>query len=700
MNDKTKSTKFRTVAFTVAVFFVFSLFIADLFRIQIANADEATVERVALKQTDTTIKAARGEILDCNGKPLVTNKQINSVIFNGSYFPRTDEQEQRNEIIISLIHLLESYGTEWNNDIPLYFDQNGNVQFMADRDADIKYLKSKNVLYLNEYATAQNCFDELKTKFKLEQYSDCDALKIASVCYSLKKNAFATSNPYTFADNVSVELASKIKENSGFYAGVEIQVTTEREYLNGTLAPHIIGTIGPLNAEEYNKRTEEYNTAVKNENLTTEEKKNLKLRAYAMDDTIGKFGLESAMEQYLRGTNGVESTITDSSGSKTTEITTEPVQGDTVILTIDSDLQLAVQEALANFIAQYKDKASLPAVGSAVVMDVNTGAVLACATYPSYDLTTYYDNYSALSADKSSPLWNRALQSTYEPGSTFKAAIALAGLEEGVITKDTRVTCNRIYTYFQDTQFKCLHAHGAITVAEALNQSCNIFFYETGRQLGIEKMNDYCTRLGLGQKTGVEINESKGVLASIEYREAHGGTWYPGDTVQAAIGQSDNLFTPIQLCNYVATIANGGTRYKAHFVKSVKTADYSQTIIDSTPVVLNETGISQSSINVVKDGMMRLGGRLSAFKGLPVSVAAKTGTAESKAKVSGKIESGLNGFMISFAPADNPQIAVSVAIENLNSGSATAMLVADIYKAYFGTASEIDAIDSQNTALN
>ena len=700
MNDKTKSTKFRTVAFTVAVLFVFSLFIADLFRIQIANADEATVERVALKQTDTTIKAARGEILDCNGKPLVTNKQINSVIFNGSYFPRTDEQEQRNEIIISLIHLLESYGTEWNNDIPLYFDQNGNVQFMADRDADIKYLKSKNVLYLNEYATAQNCFDELKTKFKLEQYSDADALKIASVCYSLKKNAFATSNPYTFADNVSVELASKIKENSGFYAGVEIQVTTEREYLNGTLAPHIIGTIGPLNAEEYNKRTEEYNTAVKNENLTTEEKKNLKLRAYAMDDTIGKFGLESAMEQYLRGTNGVESTITDSSGSKTTEITTEPVQGDTVILTIDSDLQLAVQEALANFIAQYKDKASLPAVGSAVVMDVNSGAVLACATYPSYDLTTYYDNYSALSADKSSPLWNRALQSTYEPGSTFKAAIALAGLEEGVITKDTRVTCNRIYTYFQDTQFKCLHAHGAITVAEALNQSCNIFFYETGRQLGIEKMNDYCTRLGLGQKTGVEINESKGVLASIEYREAHGGTWYPGDTVQAAIGQSDNLFTPIQLCNYVATIANGGTRYKAHFVKSVKTADYSQTIIDSTPVVLNETGISQNSINVVKDGMMRLGGRLSAFKSLPVSVAAKTGTAESKAKVGGKIESGLNGFMISFAPADNPQIAVSVAVENLNSGSATAMLVADIYKAYFGTASEIDAIDSQNTALN
>ncbi len=700
MKDKTKSTKFRTVAFTVAVLFVFSLFVADLFRIQIANADEATVEKVALKQTDTTIKAARGEILDCNGKPLVTNKQVNSIIFNGSYFPRTDEQQQRNEIIISLVRLLESNSTEWNNDIPMYFDQNGNIQFADDRDADIKYLKSKDVLYLNEYATAQNCFDELKTKFELENYSDEEALKIASVCYSLKKNAFTTSNPYTFADDVSVELASKIKENSGFYVGVEIQVTTEREYLNGTLAPHIIGITGSLNAEEYSKRTEEYNEAIKNENLTTEEKTNLKLRAYAMDDTIGKFGLESAMEEYLRGTNGIESTITDADGNKTTEITTEPVQGDTVILTLDSDLQLAVQEALANFIAQYRDKASLPAVGSAVVMDVNSGAVLACATYPSYDLTTYYDNYSALASDKSSPLWNRALQSTYEPGSTFKVAIALAGLEEGVITKDTRITCTRIYTYFQDTQFKCLQAHGAITVAEALNQSCNIFFYETGRQLGIERMNDYCTRLGLGQKTGVEITESTGVLASIEYREAHGGTWYPGDTVQAAIGQSDNLFTPIQLCNYVATVANGGTRYKAHFVKSVKSADYSQTVIDSTPVVLNETGISQNSISIVKEGMKRLGARLTAFKDLPVAVAAKTGTAESKAKVGGKIESGLNGFMISFAPADNPQIAVCVAIENLNSGSATAVLVSDIYKAYFGTVSEVDTVESQNTVLN
>lgn len=700
MDRQSRTVKFRLTAFLVAVVFIFSVFMVDLFRIQIVHAEDYSTQKVALSTSETTIEAARGEILDCNGVPLVTNKQVNTVIFNGSYFPSTKDQEQRNQIIITLINLVESYGAQWNDNIPLYFDANGTIQFKADSESDISFLKSKNVLYLNTYATAQNCFDELKTKFLLSDYSDADALKIASVCYSLKKSAFSTTNPYTFADDVSVELASVIKEQSSVLVGVEINVVTERQFLDGTVAPHIIGVTGALNAEEYNSKSEEYKLASEDETLTTEQKTTLKLRAYAMNDTIGKFGIESSLEDYLRGTNGVESTVTDSQGNKTTEITTEPVAGDTVILTIDAEFQKAVQNALGSFIAQYRDKASIPAVGSAVVMDVNTGAVLACATYPSYNLETYYDDYSSLSTDKSSPLWNRALQSTYEPGSTFKLAIALAGLEEGVITESTRFTCNQIYTFFPDTPFKCLHAHGSITVAEALNQSCNIFFYETGRQLGIERMNDYCTRLGLGQKTGVEVSESSGVLASIAYREAHGGTWYPGDTVQAAIGQSDNLVTPIQLCNYVATIANGGTRYKAHFVKSIKSSDYSQTIVDSTPVVLNETGISQNSIRIVKDGMTRLGSRLTAFKGLPVSVAAKTGTAESKAKVNGKIESGLNGFMVSYAPVENPQIAVCVAIENLNSGSATAVLVADIYRAYFATGSAVDTTTSYNTTLN
>lgn len=697
---KEKSLKLRTTAFFIAVVMVFSAFLVDLFRIQVVHAEDYASQTVALQSVETTIEAARGEILDCNGIPLVTNEQVNSIVLNASYFPSTREQEKRNEILCALIALTEEAGVEWNDDLPLIFDINGNIQYKENADSDIAFLKSRDVLHLNSYATAQNCFDGLIEKFKLQDYDKETARKIASVCYSLKKIAFSSANPFTFADEVPNTLAAKIKENNAFYLGVDIQITSRRHYADGTIAPHIIGVVGKLNAEEYNAKKDAYTAATNDENLTEEEKQLLNLRAYAMDDTIGKFGIESAMEDYLRGTNGVLTTTTDSDGNKTSEITTAPQEGNSVILTIDSVFQKQVQDSLAAFIQNYRDKESIPAVGSAVVIDVKNGGILACATYPSYNLETYYTDYSTLAADSSSPLWNRALLSTYEPGSTMKPAIAIAGLEEGVITGSTLIRCNHVYTQFPDTPFKCLGYHGNIDVREALNQSCNIYFYETGRLLGIDRMNDYCTRFGLGQKTGVEISESTGVLASISYRESHGGIWYPGDTVQAAIGQSDNLFTPVQLANYAATIANGGTRYQAHFVKSIKSADYSETVLENTGTVLNEVGASEENIRIVKEGMLRLGSRLSAFKDLPVQVAAKTGTAESKAKVDGAIVEGLNAFMISFAPYDDPEIAVAVAIENLNSGSATAVLVAEIYKAYFTASSEFSTEQSYNTILN
>ncbi len=699
---KEKSLKLRSTAFFMAVVLVFSVFLVDLFRIQVVHAEDYTTQAVALQSVETTIEAARGEILDCNGIPLVTNEQVNSIVLNASYFPSTREQEKRNEILCALITLTEEAGVQWNDNLPLVFDINGNIQYKENADSDIAFLKSRDVLHLNSYATAQNCFDGLIEKFSLQQYDKETARKIASVCYSLKKISFSSANPFTFADEVPNTLAAKIMENNTFYLGVDVQITSRRHYADGTVAPHILGVVGKLNAEEYNAKKSDYTAATENESLTEEEKQLLSLRAYAMDDIIGKFGIESAMEDYLRGTNGILTTTTDSNGNKTSEITTAPKEGNAVILTIDSVFQKQVQDALAAFIQNYRDKESIPAVGSAVVINVKTGAVLACATYPSYNLETYFEDYSTLSQDRSSPLWNRALQSTYAPGSTMKPAIAVAGLEEGVITESTQIRCTRVYTQFPDTPFKCLqsgHA-GNIDVRGAIHHSCNIYFYETGRLLGIEKMNDYCTRFGLGQKTGVEVSESTGVLASISFRESHGGIWYPGDTVQAAIGQSDNLFTPIQLANYAATIANGGTRYQAHFVKSVKTADYSETVLENNGTVLNEVGVSEDNLRVVKEGMLRVGQGLSAFKDLPVQVAAKTGTAESKAKVDGAIVEGLNGFMISFAPYDDPEIAVAVAIENLNSGSATAVLVSDIYKAYFTANSEFSTEQGYNTILN
>ncbi len=695
---KEKSLRLRTMAFIVAIALFFSVFLVELFRVQVVNAGEYSTDGVALNSVDSTIEAARGEILDCNGVPLVTNEQVNTIVLNASYFPPTSEQERRNEILAALIALCEEHGVEWNDDLPLEFDANGNIQYKENADSDIAFLKSRDVLHLNSYATAQNCFDALVEKFELQDYDPQTARKIGSVCYSLKRISFSAVNPFTFADEVSTEVAAIIKENSATYVGVDIEVTTRRSYTDGTIAPHIIGVTGSLDAEEYAALSEEYETASADESLTDAERQTLSLRAYAMDDTIGKFGIESAMEDYLRGTNGVMTTTTDADGNKTSEITTAPEAGNAVILTIDSGLQKQVQDALAAFVEEYRDKESIPAVGSAVVIDVKTGGVLACATYPSYDLSTYYDNYAALAADTDSPLWNRALLSTYAPGSTMKPAIAVAGLEEGVITETSTFRCTRYYTYFTDTVFRCTGYHGSIDVKEALNQSCNIFFYETGRLLGIERMNEYCSRFGLGQKTGVEVGESTGVLASIEYRESHGGTWYPGDTVQAAIGQSDNLFTPIQLANYAAALATG-TRYQAHFVKSIKTADYSETILENTGTLAQELNVSDNTLRIVREGMRRYGARVSALRNLPVAVAAKSGTAESKAKVDGDIVEGLNGFMISFAPYEDPEIAVAVAIENLNSGTATATLVAQIYEAYFAAETQLDTEQGYNSVL-
>ncbi|MEG0546018.1 MAG: penicillin-binding transpeptidase domain-containing protein [Oscillospiraceae bacterium] len=697
---KTKSLRIRMIAFVSIIVFVFSIFFADLFRIQIVHSEEYSTKKVALSTDETTIKAARGNILDRNGTSLVTNRQINSVIFNASYFPPLKEQEKRNEVIITLIKLFEENGAEWNDDLPLDFDSNGNAVFKENDEADIALLKSKSILLLNEYATAENCLSGLIEKFKLENYSRADAKKIASVCFSLKKVAFSAENPFTFAEDVTSELAAKIKENSSVFIGVDIRITTDRQYLDGTIAPHIVGVTGKLSQQEYLSKKDAYTKDSANEKLTAAQKSEIDLRAYAMDDKIGKFGIESAMEQYLRGTNGVLSTTTDLDNNKSSEITTKPIQGDTVILTIDAPFQKAVQEALSNFIATYKSKVAVPTVGSAVVIDVKTGAILACATYPSYDLNYYYKDFETLSNDKLAPLWNRALKSTYAPGSTMKGAMAMAGLEEGIITETSNFTCHRVYTQFKDQPFSCLGYHGNIDVKTALDKSCNIFFYETGRLLGINKMNEYSRKFGLGEKTGVELDESKGVLASIDYRERHGGQWYPGDTVQAAIGQSDNLFTPVQLASYAMTLANNGTRYKAHFVKSVKSSDYSKTILNNDAVILNETGFSKKNFDIVREGMTRVGARTAQFKQFPFPIAAKTGTAQAKTRVNGALVETINGFMISYAPANDPQIAVALAVENITGGSVANALMADIYKAYFNVTGDINHGQEYNTILN
>jgi penicillin-binding protein 2 len=327
--------------------------------------------------------------------------------------------------------------------------------------------------------------------------------------------------------------------------------------------------------------------------------------------------------------------------------------------------------------------------------------VLASVSLPTYDITTYFSDYDKLIADTTSPLWDRSLQSAYAPGSTMKPAIALAALEEGIIDSTSCRECKGALQV-SDQSFGCLGVHGMINVTTALQKSCNIFFFEMGRELGIDKMNKYCNLLGLGQKTGIELPEAEGMLASIANKEANGQVWNPGDTVQAAIGQSDNLFTPLQLANYAATIANGGTRYKPYVIKSVLSSDMSEIIYETEPTVLNTLNVSEENLNIVKQGMRQvmLDSCSVYFEDCVVEVAGKTGTSQvMRTTDTGVTMKCNNGFFISFAPYDDPQIAIAVVAENALTGSRTSQAAADVYNYYFGQRASIEESQTPNTLI-
>ena len=414
------------------------------------------------------------------------------------------------------------------------------------------------------------------------------------------------------------------------------------------------------------------------------------------------------MEEYLRGKNGVKTLSVDKDGNVSESYSVVPEQGGTVISTINKDIQEIAQEALRERISEVTDNEAiakgLTPAGAVFVLDVNTGAVLAAATYPDFSLTTYYDDYNELSQNPGKPLWNRAFQSAYSPGSTMKPCVALAGLEEGIITKDTRYLCTGIYTYIDQT-FACFNknAHGNINVQRALGVSCNIFFFEIARQLGIEKLNAYAKLFGLGQKTGIEIDEAQGILAGIEYRDSIGKGWKPGETLLASIGQSDNSFTPLQLSNYCATIANGGTRYVPYLVSKVLSADYKTTLYEHTPEVAVQTNISKESLETVKGGMYIVANETSCepYLGhLKYKVACKTGTAEKTRRVNGVYVDGTDGFLIAFGPYEDAEISIAVVIENAGSGSSTAQVAADIFEYYFSRMGVIRNIRTENTLID
>lgn len=673
---QSKIEKRRLVSVFAIVCCIFAVFLVHLFRLQITQKETAdTVVSVA----EVSVEAVRGDILDRNGYPLATSKKVNKIVFNYSLFPK--EYEERNVIILRLITIFNKNKTEWNDKLPIEITKNGELRFVEGKDNEVSYLKSEAFLDLNYYATVQNCFGALVSRYELQGYPMNQARDIASVYYYMVKSGFNPNRKYEFATEVSNELVSLLKEKAEELPGVEIEVTYERDYPDGTLAPHILGRIGAITPEEY------------------ETKKN---DGYTLNDQIGKSGVESAFESYLRGTNGVMTITTDAEGNKTEEYTVEPVQGNTVMLTIDKDIQKVAQNALAKGIKNLQTNLNriYPLTGAVVVMDTRNNDCLAIASYPNYNNSTYDKNSEKLNKNESKPLWNRALRSTYSPGSTVKPAVSMAGLEEGVVTDETYIYCSGIYKHYQDYQPGCTGVHGGLDVVRAIYHSCNIYFYETARRLGIEKLNSYFKMFGLGEATGIELYESTGTVDSVEFRENRGEIWTPGLTIQAGIGHADNRFTPIQLCSYVSTLANKGIRYKAHVVKGVKSPDLSETIMQSKTEILSQADFKEENWELVHEGMLLVGTQSYAnFSNVPVKVAAKTGTTTISKRVNGaKIET-YNGFLITFAPYKNPEIAICVAVEGAGSGGSTAPIAAEIMEYYFRTNDVAENNIDENTLL-
>ena len=670
--------RYRVIYFIVAVF-VFLVF-CRLVDLQIINGS-AYLEQSRNRLVKTSvIKAPRGEIFDRNGKSLVTNETVFAIRL---YKTNSLDNAAQNDLILRLYRCVSEDGVAVTDGFPVHGDS-----FTIEGDALGAWKKKYDV---PEDATPEGVISHFKERYKIDGNLSQDMVRsLIGIRYEMEETGFSSSVPYTFAEGISVGLMTKLKEQKMDYPGVVIETTPIRRFASGNAAAHILGRVGKLYKEEYEA---------------------LSGKDYSMNDVIGKQGIEKHLEDDLRGKDGLARVEQSVDGQSVATVEEKAAKkGNNVVLTLDLKLQNSAEKALSDAIAYVREQSvyedgegANASCGALCAIDVNTGEILALASAPSFNPSTFYEDYESLRTDGRAPMFNRALAGTYEPGSTFKMATAIAALEEGVITPSDQIEDLGKYTFYDDYQPACWiyrstgATHGFVNVSEALKHSCNYFFYDIGRRCGIEKMNVYAEKLGLGTSTGIELwdEESKGQLAGPAQSEKNGEAWMPGDTMQYAIGQSKNLFTPLQLVNYVATIVNGGTRYKAHLVRAVRDADTGTAIREEAPAVLSRIEISEENRQAVMSGMrdvVELGTASSVFENFMVPVGGKTGTAE----VPGKSD---NAIFVGFAPYDNPTIAVCAVIEEGVHGANAARAVRDVLATYFTSEVEQDAVRQTNVLL-
>lgn len=699
MNQEERKTAIRRMRVLVAAACILMLLYGlRLIFLQLVNGDDFKSQATNTTDYKFTVTAARGDIVDSRGERIATSVTGYNVVLNKLLMG----DEDLDGMLQKIVELLRANGESWNDTLLISQpDAAGNYTFTAEEGStrDQKALAAmKDNLGLQQYATANDVMEKLVEDYDLTSYPLSWQRTLGGIHYEMQLQAFSNVNNFIMAENVSEATVATIKEHSLSLPGVEIVETSTRSYEQSTVLPHVLGRVGKITAEKWKVTDENGQTTYP-----------LREKGYNMNDIIGISGLESAYEDELRGKDGVETITRNSDGVIVdTALTTVPEPGHTVQLTIDSRFQKAVDKALAENIDMinrvYNTGSMKAAAGAAVVLDVKDGSVLAASNYPSFDQNLYATQYSEYSADESLPLFNRALQGLYTPGSTFKPAVAIAALDTGLINRYSTVNCTRVYTYYKDYRPKCTqhgHGNGPIDVVNAIKWSCNIFFYDVGRRLTSDVYDAYAYKLGLGQRTGVEVSEATGHLTT-----KNDSNYMESLDIQAAIGQGNTVVTPVQLATYAATIANRGTRYRTHFVKAILDSNTGEVLQETQPEVMDVIEDKGETFDLIQQGMIGVSQTISALANYPYTIACKTGTPQrSEGYYSGSsYRHYTNTTMIAYGPTEDAQIAIGIVVEYGGGGARAGNLMADIFNAYFamqdGTLNEDGTIGKQETAAD
>ena len=702
----------RLFAFGLLVVALLALCVGTLYKLQIIEGAAYYEESQNKQGSEQTVTAARGNILDRYGRVLVSNRECyNLKISDKRLF--SDEVEDPNAVILQMINMVEAAGDKYTDDLPITKEPPFEYTNMTDIQRMLlnAYLKDKG---LDEDTTAVELMSYFRTRYDIAgSYNAEEMRKIASVRYAVNVRYAINTNPYVFVEDASIDLISDLMGVVGNV--VEVETSYIREY-NTQYAAHILGYVQAMSDADMEK----YRPGKENS-------------TYDYDTKVGKDGVELAFENWLHGTNGKATVERTASGTVTSTIYTEdPVPGNHVYLTIDIQLQEAVERILETGIQTLqlkRDEDNLKAVsegrtddvrediqgGAIVVVDIKTGEPLAIASYPTYNLSTLLEDYDKISSTEYDPLFNRALLGAYAPGSTFKPCTAIAGLSENIINTETQILCDGVFTKYSDQGYapECWiytqdHlTHGNDNVTEALKDSCNIFFYTVADNLGIRKLMEYAKNFGLGESTGIELVETTGNMANPDNHLTYDvDEWVDGDTVQTGIGQSDSLFTPLQLAEYCAAIANGGTRHSAALLKSVRSFDYSRQLYQKDTEALSTVETADYNWAAVQRGMYLMANDISSssltvyyalgnysYNGVSLPVAAKTGTSQL-----GEDKTN-NAIFMCYAPFDDPQIAISIVVERGQSGANLSSMARNVLDAYFGLGDKSSTADSEYTLL-